>query len=80
MSTKSTIIRAWKDKTFRASLSEEERQSLPSHPSGLIKLPDHSLKGVTGGSTWWSLQCTQVSACSFCGGPTYRGDGSNCAF
>jgi mersacidin/lichenicidin family type 2 lantibiotic len=48
MSTE-TIIRAWKDEEYRASLSEAERALLPDHPAGLIELADTDLDQVTGG-------------------------------
>ena len=75
MLTKTIIIRAWKDKAFRASLSEEELQNLPSHPSGLIELSDDNLGTVAGGTmiTWG------VSSICFwdCGSATYHG--THCA-
>ena len=73
MLTKTIIIRAWKDKAFRASLSEEELQNLPSHPSGLIELPDDALSTVAGGTGTYTFDAT-VSAwydCS-CPGPPIR--------
>ena len=46
-----TIIRAWKDPEFRASLSLEQRQALPECPSGrpLTELDDGDLGDVIGG-------------------------------
>ncbi|WNG58870.1 mersacidin/lichenicidin family type 2 lantibiotic [Archangium gephyra] len=48
---KESIVRAWKDPAFRASLSAEERASLPESPSGraLTELDESELLGVTGG-------------------------------
>jgi mersacidin/lichenicidin family type 2 lantibiotic len=43
------IIRAWKDKEYRLSLSEEQRAVLPEHPAGLIELADAELDNATGG-------------------------------
>jgi mersacidin/lichenicidin family type 2 lantibiotic len=34
------IIRAWKDKNFRDSLSEEQRAQLPANPAGLVEIDD----------------------------------------
>lgn len=65
MLTKTIIIRAWKDKAFRASLSEEELQNLPSHPSGLIELPDDALSTVAGGTGTYTFDATG-SACYDC--------------
>ena len=50
MLAKSTIIRGWKDKAFRASPPEAELQNLPLHPSGLIELPE-DCAGVAPGDT-----------------------------
>lgn len=46
-----TLIRAWKDPAFRASLSSEQRQALPENPSGkpMTELGDDELTDVTGG-------------------------------
>ena len=46
------IIRAWKDEEYRLSLNEAERTQLPSHPAGLIELPDAQLDTVAGGYAW----------------------------
>ena len=43
------IIRAWKDKNFRDSLSEEQRQQLPANPAGLVEIEDEQLVQVSGG-------------------------------
>ncbi|MCY1077218.1 mersacidin/lichenicidin family type 2 lantibiotic [Archangium lansingense] len=48
---KESIVRAWKDPAFRASLSAEERASLPESPSGkaLTELDEGALTGIIGG-------------------------------
>jgi len=54
------IIRAWKDESFRRSLSDAELAQLPAHPAGLIELTglieitDQELETVigAGGSRW----------------------------
>lgn len=48
---KELIIRAWKDPAFRASLTAEERASLPESPSGkaLTELEESELNKITGG-------------------------------
>lgn len=38
-----TVIRAWKDKVFRDSLTDAERAMLPPNPAGLIELSDDDL-------------------------------------
>jgi mersacidin/lichenicidin family type 2 lantibiotic len=48
---KEMIVRAWKDPAFRASLSSEERATLPESPSGraLTELDEAELLGIIGG-------------------------------
>jgi mersacidin/lichenicidin family type 2 lantibiotic len=43
-------IKAWKDPVYRASLTEEERRTLPSSPAGLVELSDNELDGADGGT------------------------------
>jgi mersacidin/lichenicidin family type 2 lantibiotic len=43
------IIRAWKDASYRNSLSAEELALLPSNPAGEIELTDADLEAVNGG-------------------------------
>jgi mersacidin/lichenicidin family type 2 lantibiotic len=43
------IIRAWKDESYRSSLSEHERAQLPPHPAGLVELTDSELNAISGG-------------------------------
>jgi mersacidin/lichenicidin family type 2 lantibiotic len=47
--TTQNIIRAWKNKAYRESLSEAERALLPENPAGLIELTDVDLGQVAGG-------------------------------
>ncbi|HYO71010.1 MAG TPA: mersacidin/lichenicidin family type 2 lantibiotic [Archangium sp.] len=51
---KEMIVRAWKDPAYRASLSEEERASLPESPSGraMTELDDGELLGISGGKRY----------------------------
>lgn len=48
---KQTIIRAWKDPSYRDHLSPEERAALPESPSGrpLTELDESDLAGAVGG-------------------------------
>jgi mersacidin/lichenicidin family type 2 lantibiotic len=45
------IVRAWKDPSFRASLTTEQRAAMPENPSGkpVSELDDSELEDVTGG-------------------------------
>ena len=54
--TVNDIIRAWKDKNFRNSLSEEQRAQLPANPAGLVEIDDAQLVQVAGGGRG-SLGC-----------------------
>ena len=51
------IIRAWKDKNFRNSLSEEQRAQLPANPAGLVEIDDTQLVQVTGGGLGTHERC-----------------------
>jgi mersacidin/lichenicidin family type 2 lantibiotic len=44
-----SIVKAWKDETYRSNLSEAERAALPQHPAGLLELTDAELAEVAGG-------------------------------
>jgi len=60
------IIRAWKDKQFRKSLSEEQQALLPDSPVGRIELDENELMGVNGGTqgTTCSWQMLTVGCCN----------------
>ena len=42
------IIRAWKDVSYRQSLSEEEQALLPAHPAGAIELAASAWTRISG--------------------------------
>ncbi|WNG14692.1 mersacidin/lichenicidin family type 2 lantibiotic [Cystobacter fuscus] len=42
------IARAWRDPTYRESLSEEERALVPSNPAGGIELTEDELSLIVG--------------------------------
>ncbi len=44
------VTRAWKDESYRESLSAEERSLLPVNPAGEIELSDAELGAVYGGA------------------------------
>ena len=54
--TVNEIIRAWKDKNFCDSLSEEQRAQLPANPAGLVEIDDAQLVQVAGGGPN-TIQC-----------------------
>jgi len=43
------IIRAWKDPSYRLSLSITERANLPENPAGVIELTSTELAEIKGG-------------------------------
>jgi mersacidin/lichenicidin family type 2 lantibiotic len=51
--TKDQILHAWKDETYRDSLSPEDRDSLPDRPTAAdgSALTDEQLEQAAGGST-----------------------------
>ncbi len=60
------IIRAWRDKEYRMSLSADQRASLPNSPAGTIDVSEaHNVRGgVTGtletfrcGSACYQFSC-----------------------
>jgi mersacidin/lichenicidin family type 2 lantibiotic len=54
------IVRAWKDATFRAGLSEAELAVLPANPAGLVEVNEDDLKNVAGGT--YTTNCTYWTA------------------
>ena len=46
--SKIDIIRAWKDESYRLSLSEADRAELPASPAGPVELSDADLTGAGG--------------------------------
>ncbi|MBD2166734.1 mersacidin/lichenicidin family type 2 lantibiotic [Calothrix membranacea FACHB-236] len=63
------IIRAWKDREYRESLSEEQRSNLPENPAGIAELSDETLETIAGG----------LMARGGDGGGTGCGTGGNCS-
>jgi len=43
------IVRAWKDETYRQSLSAKEQAMLPTNPAGEIELTEADLEAISGG-------------------------------
>jgi mersacidin/lichenicidin family type 2 lantibiotic len=42
------VVRAWKDATYRASLSAEEQALLPASPAGEFELSEADLEAIEG--------------------------------
>ena len=45
------VIRAWKDETYRESLTAEQRATLPANPAGAVELTENELAAVDGAIT-----------------------------
>jgi mersacidin/lichenicidin family type 2 lantibiotic len=45
----SDVINAWRDPESRRGMTDEQRESLPEHPAGLVELNDDELDGLSGG-------------------------------
>jgi mersacidin/lichenicidin family type 2 lantibiotic len=61
--SKSKVIRAWKDPSYRNSLSQAEREAIPANPAGMIEISDADLGKVAGGRPINTLDCTQNHYC-----------------
>jgi mersacidin/lichenicidin family type 2 lantibiotic len=46
------IVRAWKDQSYRQSLSQEQLSQLPVNPAGEVELSDAALASIYGGDDW----------------------------
>lgn len=69
-------IKAWKDPVYRASLTEDERRSLPASPAGFVELSDSELDGADGGTytptptitlVTWEAGCFSINS-TMCNG------------
>jgi len=58
------IVRAWKDATYRQSLSAEEQAILPANPVGEIELSDAELASVQGAQGIDALNSLAAAACT----------------
>jgi mersacidin/lichenicidin family type 2 lantibiotic len=57
------VIRAWKDPSYRAALSEVERSMVPAHPAGLVDMTDAELKkasGLNAAAHTTAMKCTDT--------------------
>ncbi len=63
--TENQIVRAWKDSSFRATLSDSQLAALPASPAGtrLVEIGEEQLQNVSGayGCGW---VCSFTSECS----------------
>jgi mersacidin/lichenicidin family type 2 lantibiotic len=61
------IVRAWKDESYRSSLSDLERAQLPPHPSGSIELTGFQASAERGELYTAQIYCGQHTSHSDCG-------------
>ena len=62
--SKRKIIRAWKDKKYRRSLTDTERAQLPDSPAGLIELTESESQAIAGGiANGWTGKMTCCVSC-----------------
>lgn len=54
------VVRAWKDESYRKSLSQAQRAQLPQNPAGLIELTELEMDQVAGGGTFQYSLCVCV--------------------
>ena len=66
MST-ANIIRAWKDESYRSSLSEAELAALPANPAGVSAASNAVSMQLTDGAAAFSYHpCTHFPCTSIC--------------
>jgi mersacidin/lichenicidin family type 2 lantibiotic len=63
------IARAFRDEDYYLSLTEDERASLPTHPSELVSLDPQDLRAAAGGvSVSCDNSCHGTAICTPCNG------------
>ena len=60
--TKEQIIRAWKDETYRTSLSAQQLGELPHNPAGMVELGADELGSAAGGEESTCV-CISLGCC-----------------
>ena len=68
------IVRAWKDGSYRNSLTSEERAALPANPAGKIELLRGAVAVKTNGQ-----KCSAPPYTYWCGSTFGKMMGSTCA-
>jgi len=56
------VVRAWKDETYRAGLTDAQRAVLPAAPAGHVELSDNELDEIWTGRMKGTCSCG--SGCS----------------
>jgi mersacidin/lichenicidin family type 2 lantibiotic len=66
------VIRAWKDRAYRNTLSQAELTNLPPNPAGAIEVSDEDLGKIAAGASstvcsifCTNLECPTVNFCSW---------------
>ena len=74
------IVRAWKDETYRKSLTQEQLADLPAHPAGEIEFERGPVAAKTNGTKCQTPTTTGVCTFYYCSPYTvWKGGGSTCA-
>ena len=77
--SKLDVVRAWKDESYRRTLSEDQLAELPANPAGTIELDDRAVAAKTNGkkcetpptTALCTVWCTAYTVC--------MASGSTCA-
>ena len=75
------IVRAWKDQSYRNSLSADQLAKLPAHPSGVIEFDCTAVAAQTNGKKCAAPPPTTALLCTYWCGPIYtvnKSAGSTC--
>jgi mersacidin/lichenicidin family type 2 lantibiotic len=63
------LARAFRDEDYYLSLSDEERASLPAHPSEMVEIDPRELRAAAGGATTsCDISCQGTAICTPCNG------------
>lgn len=54
---KVNVVRAWRDREYRESLSSEARAALPENPAGIVSVDDDALRSIAGGCGGTNCSC-----------------------
>ena len=60
------IVRAWKDESYRNSLTQEQRAALPAHPAGTIEFVRGAVAAKTNGNKCAPVPTTQLYCTIWC--------------
>ena len=73
------IVRAWKDETYRRSLTQEQLADLPAHPAGEIEFERGPVAAKTNGAKCQTPTTTGICTIYCSPYTVWKGGGSTCA-